>query len=56
MQFNLDRFKRTFFRVSLPEAMFAKRVGVEDDDYGFLKNVFCYAADLLSVSRREFDG
>jgi len=21
-----------------------------------LKHVFCYAADLLSVSRREFDG
>lgn len=35
---------------------FAKRVGVEADDYGFLKHVFCYAADLLSVSRREFDG
>ncbi|UWP97807.1 hypothetical protein [Aliiroseovarius crassostreae] len=35
---------------------FAMRVGVDADDYGFLKHVFCYAADLLSVSRREFDG
>lgn len=34
---------------------FAKRVGVMEDDYDFLKTVFCYAADLLSVSRREFD-
>lgn len=34
---------------------FAKRVGVIEDDYDFLRNVFCYAADLLSVSRREFD-
>jgi hypothetical protein len=34
---------------------FAKRVGVMEDDYDFLKTVFCYAADLLSVSRRQFD-
>ncbi len=26
-----------------------------EDDYEYLKTVFCYAADLLSVSRREFD-
>lgn len=41
----VDRHVRTF----------AKRVGVMEDDYDFLKSVFCYAADLLSVSRREFD-
>lgn len=41
----LDRHVRTF----------AKRVGVMEDDYEYLKTVFCYAADLLSVSRREFD-
>lgn len=41
----VDRHVRTF----------AKRVGVLEDDYDFLKSVFCYAADLLSVSRREFD-
>jgi hypothetical protein len=34
---------------------FARRVGVLEDDYDFLKTVFCYAADLLSVSRRQFD-
>lgn len=41
----VDRHVRTF----------AKRVGVVEEDYDFLRNVFCYAADLLSVSRREFD-
>ncbi|WLS09720.1 hypothetical protein Q9314_08150 [Shinella sumterensis] len=41
----IDRHVRTF----------AKRVGVVEEDYDFLKSVFCYAADLLSVSRREFD-
>lgn len=41
----VDRHVRTF----------AKRVGVMEDDYEFLKMVFCYAADLLSVPRREFD-
>ncbi|WP_036840874.1 hypothetical protein [Pleomorphomonas oryzae] len=34
---------------------FALRAGVEGDDYYYLKNTFCFAADLLSVSRREFD-
>lgn len=41
----VDRHVRTF----------AKRVGVVEEDYDFLRNVFCCAADLLSVSRREFD-
>lgn len=41
----VDRHVRTF----------ARRVGVLEDDYDFLKTVFCYAADLLSVSRRQFD-
>ncbi|TIS84458.1 MAG: hypothetical protein E5X00_01335 [Mesorhizobium sp.] len=41
----VDRHVRTF----------AKRVGVVEEDYDFLRSVFCYAADLLSVSRREFD-
>ena len=34
---------------------FASQAGVNDDDYDFLKSTFCYAADLLSISRREFD-
>ena len=34
---------------------FAKAAGVEDDDYHFLRESFCCAADLLSVSRRDFD-
>ncbi len=34
---------------------FAARAGVDDHDYIFLKNAFCFAADLLSISRREFD-
>ena len=34
---------------------FALRSGVDNDAYEFLKNVFCFAADLLSISRREFD-
>ncbi|MEP7457520.1 hypothetical protein [Phyllobacterium sp. SB3] len=41
----VDRHVRTF----------AKRVGVIEDDYDFLRSVFCNAADLLSVSRRDFD-
>lgn len=41
----VDRHVRTF----------AKRVGVMEDDYDFLKSVFCCAADLLSLPRREFD-
>jgi hypothetical protein len=43
--FAVDRHVRTF----------ARRVGVINDDYDFLKSVFCCAADLLSVSRRQFD-
>ncbi|MEO5324005.1 hypothetical protein PV773_11845 [Mesorhizobium sp. CC13] len=34
---------------------FAKRVGIDVTDYHYLKKAFCFAADLLSVSRREFD-
>lgn len=34
---------------------FAQRVGVDNTEYGYLKRVFCIAADLLAVSRREFD-
>lgn len=34
---------------------FAVRAGVNSDEYDFLKNAFCFAADLLSISRREFD-
>lgn len=41
----VDRHVRTF----------ARRVGVVNDDYEFLKSVFCCAADLLSLSRRQFD-
>ncbi|MBI5590751.1 MAG: hypothetical protein HY881_09735 [Deltaproteobacteria bacterium] len=41
----VDRHVRTF----------AKAVGVENDDYHFLRASFCCAADLLSLSRREFD-
>ncbi|AOI84629.1 hypothetical protein JAO10_31595 [Burkholderia contaminans] len=41
----VDRHVRTF----------AKTVGVENDDYHFLRKSFCCAADLLSLPRREFD-
>lgn len=41
----VDRHVRTF----------ARRVGVFNEDYDFLKCVFCCAADLLSLSRRQFD-
>lgn len=41
----VDRHVRTF----------AKKVGVENDDYHFLRKAFCYAADLLGLPRREFD-
>lgn len=41
----VDRHVRTF----------AKAVGVENDDYHFLRASFCCAADLLSLPRREFD-
>lgn len=34
---------------------YAKRAGVETTDYHHLKRVFCFAADLLTVSRRAFD-
>ncbi|APP06742.1 hypothetical protein AAFX19_15630 [Vibrio harveyi] len=34
---------------------FAKEAGLEHHDYDFLRNVFCSAADLLSISRRAFD-
>lgn len=34
---------------------FAVRAGVNNDAYDFLKNAFCFAADLLSIPRREFD-
>lgn len=34
---------------------FAKHVGVQNDDYRFLRKSFCYAADLLALPRREFD-
>lgn len=35
---------------------FSKFVGLEDESYEYLRDVFGYAADLLSISRREFDG
>lgn len=41
----VDRHVRTFARMA----------GVETADYKFLRTVFCYAADLLSLSRRDFD-
>lgn len=41
----VDRHVRTF----------AKMVGVDNDDYHFLRKSFCCAADLLSLPRREFD-
>ncbi|WP_434212380.1 hypothetical protein [[Pseudomonas] boreopolis] len=34
---------------------FARAAGVENDDYHFLRQSFCCAADLLSLPRREFD-
>ncbi|EJS4060302.1 hypothetical protein NW009_003210 [Vibrio parahaemolyticus] len=34
---------------------FAKAAGIERFDYDFLRDVFCSAADLLSISRRSFD-
>ncbi|SFI03046.1 hypothetical protein SAMN04515618_10894 [Collimonas sp. OK307] len=41
----VDRHVRTF----------AKNVGVENNDYHFLRRSFCCAADLLELPRREFD-
>lgn len=34
---------------------FARQVGLVNDDYHYLRAVFCNAADLLSISRRDFD-
>ena len=34
---------------------FAELIGLENDSYNYLRDVFGLAADLLSVSRREFD-
>lgn len=34
---------------------FAEFAGLEDDSYEYLRDVFSFAADLLSISRREFD-
>jgi hypothetical protein len=34
---------------------YASKAGVEGTEYQFLKRVFCFAADLLSISRRGFD-
>lgn len=34
---------------------FAAKAGLLENDYEFLKLSFCFAADLLSISRREFD-
>lgn len=34
---------------------FAAKAGLQNSDYEFLKLSFCFAADLLSISRREFD-
>lgn len=41
----VDRHVRTF----------AKKIGVENSDYHFLRTSFCCAADLLALPRREFD-
>lgn len=34
---------------------FAKLVDIHENDYNYLKKIFCFAADLLSISRRDFD-
>jgi len=34
---------------------FAANSGVHDYNYKFLRDAFCFAADLLTISRREFD-
>lgn len=34
---------------------FAELAGLEDDSYDYLRDVFSFAADLLSIPRREFD-
>lgn len=34
---------------------FARQAGLVNDEYHYLRAVFCNAADLLSISRRDFD-
>jgi hypothetical protein len=34
---------------------FAELAGLENSSYNYLRDVFSFAADLLSISRREFD-
>ena len=34
---------------------FAEAAGLENNGYEYLRQVFSFAADLLDVSRREFD-
>lgn len=34
---------------------FATRAGLYTESYDLIKDVFCYAADFLSISRRDFD-
>lgn len=34
---------------------FAEKAGIINYEYDFLKGAFCFAADLLCISRREFD-
>ncbi len=34
---------------------FAQFAGLEENSYNYLRDVFSFAADLLSISRREFD-
>lgn len=34
---------------------FAELAGLKDDSYNYLRDVFGFAADLLCISRREFD-
>lgn len=34
---------------------YARKAGVYHGEYYYLRRVFCFAADLLNISRREFD-
>ncbi|WP_369038739.1 hypothetical protein [Stenotrophomonas maltophilia] len=34
---------------------FARAAGLVNEDYEYLKKIFCFAADFLSLPRREFD-
>nr|WP_320167116.1 hypothetical protein [uncultured Methylophaga sp.] len=43
------------FAVDRHVRSFAKKSGVLSDDYDFLHQAFCWAADLLSLSRSDFD-